>query len=152
MIPAPNPPTPPHRRSPSPQHRYTRAGSEPRPCIRHPPINDDFAGCRILVTGGSRRIGAATAQAKGVAPKVRINTVIPGSVNRPGGTTILEEIATAMCNRAKAMGDALPMGRSGDSRDIAEAVVSDWVQCITGANYTVDGGQQSLCEACPRGG
>jgi NAD(P)-dependent dehydrogenase (short-subunit alcohol dehydrogenase family) len=82
--------------------------------------------------------------AKGLAPNIRVNTVTPGSVETPGGTAILEEFAGAMGTTAEAMGASLPMGRSGDSRDIAEMVAflaSDRAQWITGINYKVDGGQ-----------
>src|SRR6201994_1596618 len=82
--------------------------------------------------------------AAGLAPKIRVNTVTPGSVETPGGTAILEEFAAAMGTTAAAMGASLPMGRAGDPRDIAEAVAflaSDRAQWITGENLQVDGGQ-----------
>src|ERR1700728_232767 len=82
--------------------------------------------------------------AAGLAPKIRVNTVTPGSVETPGGTAILEEVANAMGTTAAALGASLPMGRAGDPRDIAEAVAflaSDRAQWITGENFKVDGGQ-----------
>ena len=82
--------------------------------------------------------------AAGLAPKIRVNTVTPGSVETPGGTAVLEEIAVAMGTSAAAMGASLPLGRAGDPRDIAEAVAflaSDRAQWITGENFKVDGGQ-----------
>jgi NAD(P)-dependent dehydrogenase (short-subunit alcohol dehydrogenase family) len=82
--------------------------------------------------------------AMALAPKIRVNTVIPGSVETPGGTALLEEFAGAMGTTAAAMSAGLPMGRAGDSRDIAEMVAflaSDRAQWITGVGYKVDGGQ-----------
>jgi NAD(P)-dependent dehydrogenase (short-subunit alcohol dehydrogenase family) len=82
--------------------------------------------------------------ASGLAPKIRLNTVTPGSVETPGGTAILEEIAVAMGTSAEGIRSTLPMGRGGDARDIAEMVAflaSDRAQWITGENYRVDGGQ-----------
>ena len=82
--------------------------------------------------------------AMGLAPKIRVNTVTPGSVETPGGNAVLDEFAGAMGTTRQAMTSSLPMGRAGDPRDLAEMVaflVSDRAQWITGANYKVDGGQ-----------
>jgi NAD(P)-dependent dehydrogenase (short-subunit alcohol dehydrogenase family) len=82
--------------------------------------------------------------AVGLAPKIRVNTVTPGSVDTPGGTAILEEIAVAMGASAEGIRATLPMKRGGDPRDLAEMVAflaSDRAQWITGENYKVDGGQ-----------
>jgi NAD(P)-dependent dehydrogenase (short-subunit alcohol dehydrogenase family) len=83
--------------------------------------------------------------AKALAPKIRVNTVTPGSVETPGGSAILDQFAGAMGTTRDAMNASLPMGRGGDPRDIAEMVAflaSDRAQWISGVNYKVDGGQQ----------
>jgi NAD(P)-dependent dehydrogenase (short-subunit alcohol dehydrogenase family) len=82
--------------------------------------------------------------AKALAPKIRVNTVTPGSVDTPGGSAILDQFADAMGTTRDAMNAGLPMGRAGDPRDIAELVAflaSDRAQWITASNFKIDGGQ-----------
>ena len=83
-----------------------------------------------LVTGGSRGIGAAIAQrlvdggaavvttgrsSKGDAP--RSSTFIPATCG-------LQTVADAMGASLAALAGTVPLGRFGDARDIAEAVVT----------------------------
>lgn len=74
---------------------------------------------------------------------IRVNTVTPGSVTTPGGTELLRSIGDAMGVTVEQITAGIPLGRPGDPRDIAEAVVflaSDRAQWITGANLDIDGG------------
>ena len=67
---------------------------------------------------------------------IRVNTVSPGLIARPG-------IALAWPEGVRRWGDACPMGRLGTPEDIGDACVflcSDLARWITGANLVVDGG------------
>lgn len=70
---------------------------------------------------------------------IRCNVVCPG--------LIMSDIHTAVINKMpeahKALVDAIPMGRLGEPRDIAEAalfLVSDSARYVTGTELIVDGG------------
>jgi NAD(P)-dependent dehydrogenase (short-subunit alcohol dehydrogenase family) len=75
---------------------------------------------------------------------IRVATIMPGNVLTPGADVIRQSFADA---KGVSLGDttaAIPLGRPGDPRDIAEAVAylaSDRAQWITGTSLTVDGGE-----------
>jgi NAD(P)-dependent dehydrogenase (short-subunit alcohol dehydrogenase family) len=83
--------------------------------------------------------------AQALAPVgIRVNVVTPGPVETPGGTEVLQTIADALGAPLDALAQRVPLGRFGDARDIAEAVVflaSDRAQWITGADLDANGGQ-----------
>jgi NAD(P)-dependent dehydrogenase (short-subunit alcohol dehydrogenase family) len=74
---------------------------------------------------------------------IRVNTVTPGNVLTPGADEIRQVFADAMSVPLADITAAIPLGRPGDPRDIAELVgflLSDRAQWITGVNYVADGG------------
>lgn len=83
--------------------------------------------------------------AKALAPAgIRVNVITPGPVDTPGGMELLQTFADAMGAPLAALAGAVPLGRFGDPRDIAEAVAflaSTRAQWITGADLDINGGQ-----------
>jgi NAD(P)-dependent dehydrogenase (short-subunit alcohol dehydrogenase family) len=83
--------------------------------------------------------------AKELAPRgIRVNAVLPGRVDTPGGTRAMQTIADAIGAPLQTLRDGIPLGRVGDARDIADMVaflVSDRAQWITGERFVVDGGE-----------
>ncbi len=77
------------------------------------------------------------AAAQELGPKgIRVNTVSPGLINRPGLEEAWPEGVERYCRAA-------PLGRIGDATDIADAclfLVSPAARWITGAELVVDGG------------
>jgi NAD(P)-dependent dehydrogenase (short-subunit alcohol dehydrogenase family) len=70
--------------------------------------------------------------------RIRVNVVTPGATATP-----LTEEATANSQVAAAIAAMVPMGRWGEAREVAEAVLflaSNAGSYITGAEITVDGG------------
>jgi NAD(P)-dependent dehydrogenase (short-subunit alcohol dehydrogenase family) len=75
---------------------------------------------------------------------IRVTTIVPGNVLTPGADAIRQNFADAMGVSLTDTTAAIPLGRPGDPRDIAEAVAylaSDRAQWITGASLIVDGGE-----------
>jgi NAD(P)-dependent dehydrogenase (short-subunit alcohol dehydrogenase family) len=80
---------------------------------------------------------------------IRVNTVSPGRVATPGGEATREQWAEVSARMGAApaetnAGDTPPLGRDGQSDDIAHAVlffVSDRASWLTGRNLVVDGGE-----------
>lgn len=74
---------------------------------------------------------------------VRVNTVTLGMVETPGGTELLQSVMEVMGGSAQHAYSAIPLGRGGDPRDVAEAVaflVSERAQWIAGADLHANGG------------
>ncbi len=107
----------------------------------------------LIAAGGLAHYGAAkaalTAYSKTLATElapagIRVNVVTPGNVETPGADALRQTIGDAMNVSLEDMAAAVPLGRAGDARDIAEMVAylaSARAQWITGSNFLVDGGQ-----------
>lgn len=73
---------------------------------------------------------------------VRVNAIVPGQVQTPSTS----EFAAKAPDVAARTADAIPMGRSGQPEELAEAIIfmlSDAASYITGTALPVDGGKAS---------
>jgi len=92
-----------------------------------------YAGTKAAIAGMTR-----TASAELAGDGIRVNLVIPGPIDTP----MIENAAGK--GAAQKMGKIVPLGRVGEARDVAHAVVfllSDEASFITGAELAVDGGR-----------
>jgi NAD(P)-dependent dehydrogenase (short-subunit alcohol dehydrogenase family) len=111
------------------------------------------SGTALSPQGPTAHYGAAKAAlanygkalASELAPAgIRVLTLTPGNVLTPGADAIRQAIADTMGVTLEATTAGVPLGRAGDPRDVAEAVVylaSDRAQWVTGTNLVVDGGE-----------
>lgn len=91
---------------------------------------------------------ALAAWSKGLAVQlapahIRVNTVTLGMVDTPGGNELLQSVMEVMGGTAEQAYSATPLGRGGDPRDVAEAIVflaSARAQWIAGSDLLIDGG------------
>jgi 3alpha(or 20beta)-hydroxysteroid dehydrogenase len=103
-----------------------------------------LSGRRALVTGGTRGIGAATAQALADAG-VRINVVSPGLIS----TSRIAELAAEHGTNPDALTTQIaasmqiPLQRAGTAQEAAQLIlflVSPAASYLTGAQFSIDGG------------
>ncbi len=112
------------------------AALTPAPPLAH------YGAAKAALNAYSKALAAELAPAG-----IRVTTIVPGNVLTPGGDAVRQTIADAMGASLVDMTAAVPLGRPGDPRDIAEAVAylaSDRAQWVTGTTLTVDGGELPL--------
>lgn len=97
------------------------------------------------MTKGGVRLFTKSAALEFAKRRVRCNSVHPGLIDTPMGNQAMTRPGGSRSNNEmrELMANAHPIGRIGDPRDIAAAVVflsSDDAAFITGAEFIVDGG------------
>ena len=84
----------------------------------------------------------AVAAMEGARAGVRVNAIVPGQVQTPSTSDFAAKAPEVAARTA----DAIPMGRSGQPEELAEAIIfmlSDAASYITGTALPVDGGKAS---------
>ncbi len=83
----------------------------------------------------------ARSMAVELAPRVRINTVLPGGISTPGTREMMQGTGASQNDSRYLLG-------AGTVQDIADMIMfllSDKARWITGQNFIVDGGKTSHC-------
>ena len=95
-----------------------------------------------MTKGGVRLFTKSTAL-EFAKRRVRCNSVHPGLIDTPMGNLAMTRAGTGNNEMRELFAKSHPIGRIGEPRDIAAAVVflsSDDAAFITGAEFAVDGG------------
>lgn len=101
--------------------------------VRGAPRAIAYSGTKAAIAGMTR-----TAAAELASDGIRVNLVNPGPIDTP----MIRDVVGGL--GAWALGKIVPLGRIGQSEDVARAVVfllSDDAGFITGAELAVDGGR-----------
>lgn len=94
----------------------------------------NYAGTKAAI------VGFAKALAVELAPRYRVNCILPGMIKTPMYVEMEKTISKEKVNQDKQL---YPMGNYGDTEDVANAVIyllSDASKWITGISLVVDGG------------
>ncbi len=104
------------------------------------PYMSGYSAAKAAIINFSR-----AAAAEGAAAGIRVNVVIPAVVETPATAGMLADEASR-----KTTEKLIPMGRVGQSRELANAVLflaSDEASYVTGAALPVDGGRSAVLVA-----
>jgi 3-oxoacyl-[acyl-carrier protein] reductase len=88
--------------------------------------------------------GLTRALARELAPQVRVNSIMPRSIDSDGMRAFIRAISADPAADVKRGTSLIPLGRLGRTEDIADAVAflaSDWASYITGQILLIDGGR-----------
>lgn len=119
--------------------------------------NEEALACVVFVSSISSQRGAkgmsiysaskgamdsfARSMACELAPRVRVNTVLPGGIVTPGAQAMVDGVGLLQGDSGYLLGE-------GKTQDIAEMIaflMSDQARWITGQNFIIDGGKISHC-------
>lgn len=76
-----------------------------------------------------------------LAPRVRVNTVLPGGIETPGTQNMTSDVGLLQEGSNSLLGE----GKTSDIADIVAFLLSKQSRWITGQNFIVDGGRTSHC-------
>lgn len=76
-----------------------------------------------------------------LAPRVRVNTVLPGGIETPGTQNMISDIGMLQDGSNSLLGE----GTTLDIADMVAFLLSKQSRWITGQNFIVDGGRTSRC-------